>query len=203
MTRLPASASASPIFSFLSALQDLCFLYLALLPLSLCSAQGGLSSVVIYSASGCTDVSNVTVNCTFPAVITLETSGFGALQMISQYIVVSGPGAQLASFVETVGSPNQSDSVSFTLLPQGYTPSLIGGMLSIQLVDYAGNRSRPFAGMSLAPIAASRAAVHLRLRGLGLCHARLPAQRHRTDADRAGPDMVGWRLLPAVLWQRL
>ena len=146
MTSLPASASCSSPLSFsLSSLLSL--LCLALLSLSACSAQSDVGSVVIYSASGCTDVGNVTVNCSFPTLITLQTSGLGSLQYL--YIVVSSSQAQVSSSLASV----VNDSVTFILAPQGYTPSLVGPMLSIQLYNLlTRNTSQPLLGLSLAPI---------------------------------------------------
>jgi hypothetical protein len=148
MTSLPTSAPAAPR-SFFAAL--FCLLCLCVVSLPLCFGQNNLGSVVIYSASGCIDVGNVTVNCTLPTVITLQTSGVSALQISYQYILIRGPGAELYGLAQNDGLP-LNDSLSFTLEPGGYTPSLLGVMLSIQLYNYDGNMSMPLAGLSLAPI---------------------------------------------------
>ena len=139
----------------ISAATLLSLLCLALLSLSSCSAQSGSSGVVIYSASGCTDVGTVTLNCTFPATITLQTSVIAAAQLPYISIAVTGPDSQLPVYTQSFNSLSLNDSVTFTLTPQGYSPSLVGPMLSIQLFHIlTGNLSQPFTGLSLAPIAA-------------------------------------------------
>ena len=142
---------------FYCQLHSLLLFVIGCLPASLpfATAQVDVSAVVVLSVSGCADVGITTVNCTFGTNVTVHTN----TAMVSTlqpypYIIIAGGGAQIYGVPFSTPSSNDSSSLTFTLSPFGYTPSLLAPlMLTLTLFDFQSrNSSAPFIGLSIAPI---------------------------------------------------
>ena len=123
----------------------------------------------VSSTSSCVTQGNVSVNCAFPATVSIQTSGWGQLNLATTFLVVTGPdGTEIGGFggggggTQIARSPldlGSNTTLQATIYPQAYSPTLaasatgaVAPMLNVTLRSWvAGGSSTPgFAGISFA-----------------------------------------------------
>ena len=120
----------------------------------------------VSSTSSCTTQGNVSINCAFPATVTIQTTGWGQLNLAFATLIVTGPdGTELGGFGSGVTLARSSldlgsnTTLQATIFPQAYTPSLVASaagalapLLNLTLRSWqaGGSSTVGFPGISFA-----------------------------------------------------
>ena len=106
--------------------------------------------MVITAVTGCTDVFPITVNCSMPANISIQTGGVGNLFTVPQLLrlTIAGDNRYVSVYLNTSDSTNST--LWATVAPSGYNPMWMGSTINISFYT-TGSPTSVFPGFTFAP----------------------------------------------------
>ena len=127
------------------------FVAMGMLPTSV--SQSMISNVTILSVSsisGCIDSYPIVTNCTFPASISIRTSGIDTrMDPTSLSLLITSQQVEIWIWLLSLRSDDMTIVATVTSVP--YNPTLFHGRANLSVYDYGtGIRSVPFPGISFA-----------------------------------------------------